>query len=171
MKKKALNSLGKDVIEWMLRWRCGVQAHFFLTSSKSTFQLSIVMPMTLSYTSRLVPRRTLARLMQLLLSNITFKTSGTGCLKTSCSWMILLIGTRHQLAKITFDDIFVGHSVIAPQSPVRNLGVWLDSNLSVGDHITKTSSACSILLFEQYQEDKEIPKQTMYWNSDTCLFF
>ena len=65
---------------------------------------------------------------------------------------------RHQtgLAKITFDDTFVGQSVIAPQSPVRNLGVWLDSNLSVGDHITKTSSACSILLSVQYQEDKEI---------------
>ena len=60
------------------------------------------------------------------------------------------------LAKITFDDIFVEQSVIAPQSPVRNLGVWLDSNLSVGDHITKTSSAYSILLSVQYQEDKEI---------------
>ena len=32
-------------------------------------------------------------------------------------------------------------TVIAPQSPVWNLGVWLDSNLSIGDHITKTSSA------------------------------
>ena len=42
------------------------------------------MPLTLSYTSCLVSRRTLARLMQLLLSNIAFKTSGSGCLKTSC---------------------------------------------------------------------------------------
>ena len=41
---------------------------------------------------------------------------------------LLLIGTRQQLAKITVDGITVGHSVIAPQSPVRNLGVWLDSN-------------------------------------------
>ena len=41
---------------------------------------------------------------------------------------LLLIGTRQQLAKITIDGITVGHSVIAPQSPVRNLGVWLDSN-------------------------------------------
>ena len=61
-----------------------MQAHC-LMSSKSTSQLSIVMPMTLSYTSCLVPKRTLARLMQLLLSNIAFKTSGSGCLKTSCS--------------------------------------------------------------------------------------
>ena len=41
--------------------------------------------MTLSYTSRLVPRRTPARLMRLLLWNIAFKTSGSGCLKTGCS--------------------------------------------------------------------------------------
>lgn len=48
-------------------------------------KLSIVMSKTLSYASRLVPRRTLARLMQLLLSNIALKTSGSGCLKTSCA--------------------------------------------------------------------------------------
>ena len=51
---------------------------------------------------------------------------------------LLLIGTRQQLAKT---GITVGHTVIAPQSPVQNLGVWLHSNLSMGDHIMKTSSA------------------------------
>ena len=61
-----------------------MQAHC-LMSSKSTSQRSIFMPISLSYTSRLVPRRTLARLLELLLSNIAFKTSGVGCLKTSCS--------------------------------------------------------------------------------------
>ena len=60
---------------------------------------------------------------------------------------LLLIGTRQQLAKITIDGITVGHSVIAPQSPVWNLGVWLDSNLSMGDHITKTSSTALYYLF------------------------
>ena len=35
---------------------------------------------------------------------------------------LLLIGTRQQLAKITVDGITVGHSVIAPQSPV---GIWV----------------------------------------------
>ena len=47
-----------------------------LMSWRSTSQLSIVTPMTLSYASRLVPRRTLAKLMQLLLLSIAFKTSG-----------------------------------------------------------------------------------------------
>ena len=45
---------------------------------------------------------------------------------------LLLIGTRQQLAKVTIDGIIVGHSVIVPQSPIGNLGVWLDSNLSMG---------------------------------------
>ena len=60
---------------------------------------------------------------------------------------LLLIGTRQQLAKITIDGITVGHSVIAPQSPIRNPGVWLDSDLSIGDHITKTSSAAFYYLY------------------------
>ena len=42
---------------------------------------------------------------------------------------LLLISTRYQLAKVTIDAITIGHSVVAPQSPVQNLGVWLDSNL------------------------------------------
>ena len=66
---------------------------------------------------------------------------------------LLLIGTKQQLAKVSIDNITIGNSVIAPQSPVTNLGVWLDSNLSMGDHVTKTSSVCCILLFVQYQKD------------------
>ena len=72
---------------------------------------------------------------------------------------LLLIGTRQ---KITIDGITVGHSVIAPQSPVRNLGVWLDSNLSINGRSHNENKLCSILLFVQYQEDKEISQQRMY---------
>lgn len=46
-----------------------MQAHC-LMSWRSNSQMSIIMPMTLSHTSRLVPKCTLARLIQLLLSNI-----------------------------------------------------------------------------------------------------
>ena len=35
----------------------------------------------------------------------------------------------------------------ASQFPVRNLDVWLDSNLSMGDHITKTSSVAFYYLY------------------------
>ena len=60
---------------------------------------------------------------------------------------LLLISTRQQLAKVSVDNITIENSVIAPQSPVRNLGVWLDSNLSMGDHITKTSSIAFYYLY------------------------
>ena len=72
---------------------------------------------------------------------------------------LLLIGTRQQLAKITIDGITVGHSVIAPQSPVRNLGVWLDSNLSMGDHITKTSSPAFYYLYNIRRIRKYLSKE------------
>ena len=72
---------------------------------------------------------------------------------------LVLIGTRQQLAKITIDGITVGHSVIAPQSPVQNLGVWLDSNLSLGDHITKTSSAASYYLYNIRRIRKYLSKE------------
>ena len=72
---------------------------------------------------------------------------------------LILIGTRQQLAKITIDGITVGHSVIAPQSPVRNLGAWLDSNLSMGNHITKTSSAAFYYLYNTRRIRKYLSKE------------
>ena len=72
---------------------------------------------------------------------------------------LLLISTRQQLAKITIDGITVGHSVINPQFPVRNLAVWLDSNLSMGDHITKTSSAAFYYLYNIRRIRKYLTKE------------
>ena len=72
---------------------------------------------------------------------------------------LLFIGTRQKLAKITIDGIGVGHSVSTPQSPVRNLGVWLDSNLSMGDHITKTSSAAFYYLYNIRRIRKYLSKE------------
>jgi len=59
----------------------------------------------------------------------------------------LLIGTKQQLAKVNISHVTVGKVNIAPQSPVKNLGVWLDSNLSMVDHITETSSAAFYHLY------------------------
>ena len=52
----------------------------------------------------------------------------------------LLIGAKQPLAKVNIVDIEVGKINIAPHSPVKNLGDWFDSNLSLVDHITSTSS-------------------------------
>ena len=72
----------------------------------------------------------------------------------------LLIDTRQQLAKATIDSITAGHSFIAPQSPVRNLGVWLDSNLAInGDHVTKTSSGAFYYLYNIRRITKYLSKE------------
>ena len=72
---------------------------------------------------------------------------------------LLLIGTRQQLAKVRIDSITIGNSDIAPQSPVRNLGVWLDCNLSMGDHITKTSSVAFYYLYNIRRIRKYLSKE------------
>ena len=51
--------------------------------------------------------------------------------------------------------IKVGKVNIAPPSPVKTLGVWFDSNLSMVDHITKACSAlfyylCNIRIIRKY---------------------
>ena len=90
------------------------------------------------------------------------------CIKAIGCWMhenklllneekteFLLIGTKQQLAKVDIGHIKVGKVNIAPHSPVKNLGVWFDSNLSMIDHITKTCSAafyylCNIRRIRKY---------------------
>ena len=82
------------------------------------------------------------------------------CIQVIRSWMhdnklllnedkteFLLIGTKQQLAKVNISHVTVGKANIAPPSPVKNLGVWVDSNLSLVDHITKTSSAAFYHLY------------------------
>ena len=48
----------------------------------------------------------------------------------------ILIGTQQQLCKLQPINISVGNSKINPSSKVKNLGCWLDSNLSMSTHIT-----------------------------------
>ena len=40
----------------------------------------------------------------------------------------LLLITKQQTAQVTIDSITIGRSIIALQSPVRNMGGWLDSS-------------------------------------------
>ena len=53
----------------------------------------------------------------------------------------LIIGSKHQLNKITIDSIKIGDSDIKPVTSVKNLGVLFDNNLSMENHTTKTCSA------------------------------
>ena len=59
----------------------------------------------------------------------------------------LLIGMKQQLAKVNVDHVKVGNADTVPHSPVKTLGVWLDSNLFMVEHITKASSAAFFHLY------------------------
>src|SRR6218665_1762586 len=57
----------------------------------------------------------------------------------------LIIGLREQLSKLTYSSDLVPQDLISPElytSPVRNLGVIFDKNLTFADHITKLSQIC-----------------------------
>ena len=60
---------------------------------------------------------------------------------------LLLIGTKQQLAKVNNSHIYVGNDEISPSITVKNLGVWLDSSLTMNTHINKT---CSIAFYHLY---------------------
>ena len=54
----------------------------------------------------------------------------------------IIIGSQQQLKKIQFDSIKVGEAVVHAVNSVRDLGAYLDSNLSMEAHINaKCSSA------------------------------
>ena len=54
----------------------------------------------------------------------------------------LVIGTRQQLKKVSIDCLTIGTEKISvAEKPVKNLGVWLGSKLSMDGHITNTCSA------------------------------
>ena len=52
----------------------------------------------------------------------------------------LILGSKHQLKKITIPGMQVGDDVICPVSHVRNLGVIFDKELAMDKHISKICS-------------------------------
>ena len=66
------------------------------------------------------------------------------CVRAIRNWMhenrLFMSGTKQHLAKVNVDHVKVGNPDLVRHSPVKNLGVWLDSNLSMVEHITKASS-------------------------------
>ena len=50
----------------------------------------------------------------------------------------MIIGTRAQLDKVNVSETLVGHTKVPTVTTVRNLGAWLDANLTMSAHINKT---------------------------------
>ena len=80
----------------------------------------------------------------------------------------LLIGTKQKRAKVIADHVKVGNADIVPHSPVKNLGVWLDSNLYMVEHITKASSAA---FFFYLYSIRKIRKYLSKENTETLIHF
>ena len=72
---------------------------------------------------------------------------------------VLLLGTKQQLAKVNVDHVKVNNADIVPHTPVKNFGVWLNSNLSIVEHITKASSAAFCHLYNIRRIRKYISRE------------
>ena len=58
----------------------------------------------------------------------------------------MIIGSKHQRAKVNIPGIRVGGDIISPSDTVRNLGIVFDSNLSMESHISAVSRAAFLSL-------------------------
>ena len=64
---------------------------------------------------------------------------------------LLLIGTKEQLQKINMSTLGVSNDLIKPSKEVKNLGVWLDSSLTMNTHMnTHINKTCSIAFYHLY---------------------
>ena len=73
----------------------------------------------------------------------------------------LVIGTRQQLSMININSIKIGDADIVPESPIRNLGAWFDSTLSMEAHVTKTSSTGFYYLYNFKRIRRYLSRENM----------
>ena len=73
--------------------------------------------------------------------------------KTEVIW----VGSKHNLAKLQQYDLTltVGTETVQPVNIVRNLGVWIDHELSMKQHVVKVAGAC----FHQLRHLRQIRRR------------
>lgn len=54
----------------------------------------------------------------------------------------MIIGTKHQLSKMSFNSITIGDEIIRARKSVRNLGVTFDSEMKMNEHVDKITRIC-----------------------------
>ena len=77
----------------------------------------------------------------------------------------LIIGTRQQLAKVSFNSLRIGDNSISSIDKVKNLGFWFDSKMTIVTNISKCSSAAffNILTLEGSGSSSPM-KPRKYWS-------
>ena len=111
------------------------------------------------------------------------------CITDIRSWMIadrlklnddktefMIIGTRAQLDKVNVSEIVVGQAKVPALTIVRNLGTWLDTNLTMSAHINETCQAAIYHLYNikrisrylSYDDRKSIVQVVIMSRIDYC---
>ena len=88
-------------------------------------------------------------------SQFQAKESTEQCIKEISNWMntnklklngekteVILIGTQHQLRKVTFSSLTIDGTQIPTVSTVKNLGVFIDSDLKMRSQINSVVRVC-----------------------------
>ena len=96
-----------------------------------------------------------------LVSQHSVKNDMESCISAVSKWMtqnklklndekteFMIIGTKQQTSKIVYNDIRVGNEQITSRSSVRNLGVFIDSELKMSIHVQNITKKCYITLRE-----------------------
>ena len=111
------------------------------------------------------------------------------CITDIRSWMIadrlklnddktefMIIGTRAQLDKVNVSEIVVSQAKVPAVTIVRNLGTWLDTNLTISAHINETCQAAIYHLYNikrisrylSYDDRKSIVQVVIMSRIDYC---
>ena len=64
---------------------------------------------------------------------------------------LLIIGSKAELQKVKINELKLGNDIIIPKPTVRNLGVMMDNELKMADHIQYTSKKCYAALRNIYK--------------------
>ena len=115
--------------------------------------------MTLSCMFHFMPTVLTIILLPLLQWNTASATLGLGCIMISFSVTMNKLNSS-SLAKVSVNSITVGSVDVSPAGEARDLGMWLDSNLTMSTHINKTCGAAFFYLYNIRLNIKFVSKES-----------
>jgi hypothetical protein len=77
--------------------------------------------------------------------------------KTEFMWL----ATGRRLARLELEPLQVGADLIAPSSSVRNLGIYIDADLSMSTHVSRTVSRCFAVLRQLRSVSRSVPRHVL----------
>ena len=62
----------------------------------------------------------------------------------------MILGTKQQIKKLSFNSISISGETIEAKPSVRNLGVWLDTELKMTAHVNQIVKTCNFHIHQLY---------------------